>query len=35
MAIKIDDEVMKEYTERNNLPEVYEAYKGIKNAKDL
>ena len=35
MAIKITDEVIKEYTERNGLPEVYEAYKGIKNSKDL
>ena len=35
MAIKITDEVIKEYTERNGLPEVYEAYKGVKNSKDL
>ena len=35
MAIKITDEIIKEYTEREGLPEVYEAYKGIKNSKDL
>jgi hypothetical protein len=35
MAIKITDEIIKEYTEREGLPEVYDAYKGIKNSKDL
>lgn len=35
MAIKITDEVIKKYTEREGLPEVYEAYKGIKSSNDL
>lgn len=35
MAFKITDEIIKEYTERNGLPEVYEAFKEVKSDKDL
>jgi hypothetical protein len=35
MAININDEMIREYTERNDLPGVYEAFKAVKNSKDL
>lgn len=35
MAININDEMIREYTERNDLPGVYEDFKAVKNSKDL
>lgn len=35
MAIKITEDIIKEYAERNNLPTLYEEYKEIKSDKDL
>lgn len=35
MAININDEMIREYTERNDLTGVYEAFKAVKNSKDL
>lgn len=35
MAININDEMIREYAERNDLPGVYEAFKAVKNSKDL
>jgi hypothetical protein len=34
MALQITDEVIKEFTERNNLPDVYKAFQEVKNEKD-
>jgi len=35
MAIKITEDIIKEYAERNDLPTLYEKYKEIKSEKDL
>lgn len=35
MAIKITEDIIKEYAERNDLPTLYEKYKEIKSDKDL
>lgn len=35
MAIKITEDVIKEFSERNDLPTLYEKYKEIKSDKDL
>ena len=35
MAIKITEDIIKEYSERNDLPTLYEKYKEIKSDKDL
>ena len=35
MAIKITEDIIKEYAERNDLPSLYEKYKEIKSDKDL
>ena len=34
MAIRIDETIIKDYADRNGLPEVYESFKSVKTQDD-